>query len=209
VLGARNEKITLGQPGNLDASSRIPVLDVPTTKIDRSLGDIHPQGNPHYWIPPDNALIVAREIAARLEQIDGGGAATYRANLKKFEDEVAKRKAEWEKRAAPVRGMKIVTYHKSWSYVSKWLGLQEVGYVEPKPGIPAPPSHIASLIAFMRREGVKVILMESFYPRNTVDLVGQKAGAKTLVMPSDVNATPEIKDYFSLVDAVVNKLVAQ
>jgi len=100
VLGSRNDKITLGQPGNLDASSHIPVLDVPTTKIDRSLGDIHPQGNPHYWIPPENALIVAREIAERLEQIDGGGAATYRANLKKLEDEVAKRRAEWEKRGA-------------------------------------------------------------------------------------------------------------
>jgi zinc/manganese transport system substrate-binding protein len=209
VLGSRNERIALGQPGNLDASSQIPVLDVPTTKVDRSLGDIHPQGNPHYWIPPDNALIVAREIAARLEQIDGGGTATYRANLKKLEDDVAGRKAEWEKRAATVRGMKIVTYHKSWSYVSKWLGLQEIGYVEPKPGIPAPPSHIAALIGVMRREGVKVILMESFYPRNTVDLVGQKAGAKTLVMPSDVGATAEIKDYFALVDAVVNKLVAQ
>ena len=209
VLASRNEKIGIGQPGNLDASAQIPVLDVPQTKIDRSMGDIHPAGNPHYWIPPDNALVIAREIAARLQQIDGAGAATYQANLKSFEAELARRRAEWEKRAAPVRGMKIVTYHKSWSYVSKWLGLQELGYVEPKPGIPAPPSHIASLITFMRREGVKVILMESFYPRNTVDLVGQKAGAKTLVMPSDVGATPEIKDYFSLVDAVVQKLVAQ
>jgi len=208
VLGSRNEKITLGQPGNLDASSQIPVLDVPTTKVDRSMGDIHPQGNPHYWVAPDNAVIVAREIAARLEQIDGSGAAAYRANLKRFEEEVGKRRAEWEKRAAPMRGTKVVTYHKSWSYVSKWLGLTEVGYVEPKPGIPAPPSHIAGLIGLMRREGVKVILMESFYPRNTVDLVGQKAGAKTLVMPSDVGATPEIKDYFSLVDAVVAKLVS-
>ena len=209
VLGARNDKIALGQPGNLDASTQIPVLDVPRTKVDRSMGDIHPEGNPHYWIPPDDALIIAREIAARLKQIDGAGAATYDANLKRFEDELARRRAEWEKKAAPVRGMKIVTYHKSWSYVSKWLGLQEVGYVEPKPGIPAPPSHIAALIAFMRREGVKVILMESFYPRNTVDLVAQKAGAKSLVMPSDVGATPEIKDYFALVDAVVGKLVAQ
>jgi len=208
VLGSRNEKIGMGQPGNLDASSQIPVLDVPTTKVDRSMGDIHPQGNPHYWVAPDNAVIVAREIAARLEQIDGSGAAAYRANLKRFEEEVGKRRAEWEKRAAPMRGTKVVTYHKSWSYVSKWLGLTEVGYVEPKPGIPAPPSHIAGLIGLMRREGVKVILMESFYPRNTVDLVGQKAGAKTLVMPSDVGATPEIKDYFSLVDAVVAKLVS-
>jgi zinc/manganese transport system substrate-binding protein len=209
VLGSRNEKIGLGQPGNLDASTQIPVLDVPTTRVDRSMGDIHPQGNPHYWIPPDNAIVVAREIAARLEQIDGSGTAEYRAGLKRFEDEVARRRVEWEKRAAPVRGMKIVTYHKSWSYVSKWLGLQELGYVEPKPGIPAPPSHIASLIGFMRREGVKVILMESFYPRNTVELVAQKAGAKALVMPSDVGATPEIKDYFGLVDAVVQKLITQ
>ena len=208
VLGARNEKIGMGMPGNLDASQQIPVLDVPTTKVDRSMGDIHPQGNPHYWIPPDNALIIAREIAARLEQIDGAGAGTYKANLQRFEADVAKRRGDWEKRAAGVRGEKIVTYHKSWSYVSKWLGMQEVGYVEPKPGIPAPPSHIAALIGLMRREGVKIILMESFYPRNTVDLVANKAGAKTLVMPSDVGATPEIKDYFSLVDAVIAKLIS-
>jgi zinc/manganese transport system substrate-binding protein len=208
VLGSRNDKLGMGMPGNLDASTQIPVLDVPTIRVDRSMGDIHPQGNPHYWIPPDNALIIAREIAARLEEIDGGGAATYRANLQRFESEVGKRRADWEKRAAGVRGEKIVTYHKSWSYVSKWLGMQEVGYVEPKPGIPAPPSHIAALIGLMRREGVKVILMESFYPRNTVDLVASKAGAKTLVMPSDVGATPEIKDYFSLVDAVIAKLTS-
>jgi zinc/manganese transport system substrate-binding protein len=208
VLGSRNERLALGQPGNLDASTQIPVLDVPTTRVDRSMGDIHPQGNPHYWITPDNALIVAREIAERLESIDGGGADVYRANLKRFTDEIAHRRVEWEKRAAPIRGTKVVTYHKSWSYVSKWLGLTEVGYVEPKPGIPAPPSHIASLIGLMRREGVKEILMESFYPRNTVELVAQKAGAKALVMPSDVGATAEIKDYFGLVDAVVQKLVA-
>jgi zinc/manganese transport system substrate-binding protein len=206
VLGSRNERIQLGQPGNLDASARIPVLDVPTTRIDRSLGDIHPQGNPHYWITPDNAVIVAQEIGERLQAIDPGGAETYRANLQRFVDEVQRRRADWEKRAAPARGTKVVTYHKSWSYVSKWLGLQEVGYVEPKPGIPAPPSHIAQLIGLMQREGVKMILMESFYPRNTVELVAMKAGARALVMPSDVGATPEIRDYFALVDAVVGRL---
>jgi zinc/manganese transport system substrate-binding protein len=209
VLGARNDKIQPGTPGNLDASSKIPVLDIPTTKVDRSMGDIHPSGNPHYWIPPENAVIIAREIAERLAQIDGAGAATYRANLQKFEAEVAKRRAEWEKRTAGVKGTKVVTYHKSWSYVSKWLGLVEVGYVEPKPGIPAPPSHIATLIGLMQREGVKLILMESFYPRNTVQLVASKAGAKMLVLPSDVGATPEIKDYFALVDAVVNMLAGK
>src|SRR3954471_5046943 len=104
ILGSRNERIQLGQPGNLAASVKIPVLDVPAYKVDRSMGDIHPQGNPHYWIPPDNAIIIAREIAERLSAIDGGGAASYRANLKRFEDEVAKRRVEWEKRALPLKG---------------------------------------------------------------------------------------------------------
>jgi zinc/manganese transport system substrate-binding protein len=206
ILGSRNERIQAGQPGNLDASVKIPVLDVPATKVDRSLGDIHPQGNPHYWIPPDNAQLVAAEIADRLSTIDGAGKATYEANLKHFTEELGKRRAVWEKKAAPMRGTKVVTYHKSWSYVSKWLGLQEVGYVEPKPGIPAPPSHIAALIGFMQREGVKLILMESFYPRNTVQLVAQKAAARAVVLPSDVGATAEIKDYFDLVEAVVQRL---
>ena len=206
VLGARNAKIQLGQPGNLDASVGIPILDVPQTKIDRSMGDIHPQGNPHYWVPPGNALIIAREIAERLKAIDPAGAADYEARLAKFNAELARRRGEWEKRAAALRGTKVVTYHKSWSYVSSWLGLQEVGYVEPKPGIPAPPSHIAQLIGLMRRENVKLILMESFYPRNTVDLVADKAGARAVVLPSDVGATPAIKDYFDLVDAVIQKL---
>ncbi|HVR60279.1 MAG TPA: metal ABC transporter substrate-binding protein [Polyangia bacterium] len=206
VLGARNPRIQLGQPGNLDASTGIHVLDVPATKIDRSLGDIHAQGNPHYWIPPASAAIVAREIAERLASIDPAGKASYDARLAAFLAELERRRADWEKRAAPLRGTKIVTYHKSWSYLSSWLGLEEVGYVEPKPGIPAPPSHIAQLIGAMKRDGVKLILMESFYPRSTVDLVADKAGARALVVPSDVGAAPNIKSYFDLVEAVIQKL---
>jgi zinc/manganese transport system substrate-binding protein len=206
VLGARNPKIQPGQPGNLDASSRIPVLDVPATKVDRSLGDIHPQGNPHYWIPPANALIVAREIAERLSTIDPAGAAAYKANLETFGADIGRRRVDWEKRAAGLRGTKVVPYHKSWSYVSAWLGLVEVGAVEPKPGIPAPPSHIAQLIGLMRKENIKLILMESFYPRNTIELVAQKAGARALVLPSDVGASADATDYVHLVDAIVRKL---
>jgi zinc/manganese transport system substrate-binding protein len=207
VTGARNERILPGQPGNLDASQRIPVLDVPQVKIDRSMGDIHPAGNPHYWIPPENAAIIAREIAERLKQLDPGGAGVYDANVARFESEVAAHRAEWEKQAAPLRGMKIITYHKSWSYVSKWLGLTEIGYVEPKPGIPAPPSHIAWLINLIRAEHVKLLILESFYPRNTVELVAQKSGARAVVLPSDVGADKSVGDYFALVDAVLKKLL--
>jgi zinc/manganese transport system substrate-binding protein len=207
VLGARNDKIQPGAPGNLDASSGIPVLDVPTTKVDRSMGDIHPQGNPHYYLAPDPAAIVAREIASRLKQLDPSGASTYDANLAAFEQKLKEKRAEWEREAAPLRGLKVVTYHKSWSYVSKWLGLDELGYLEPKPGIPPSPSHVASLIGQMRAQGVKVLLMESFYPRSTADLVAQKAGAKVALLPANVGGTPEAKDYFSLVDQVVRILV--
>jgi zinc/manganese transport system substrate-binding protein len=208
VLGARNEKIQPGAVGNLDASSKIPVLDVPTTKVDRSMGDIHPSGNPHYWVPPDNAVVVAREIADRLQALDPAGRELYQRNLQAFEMAVAARRAEWEKQAAPLRGVKVVTYHKSWSYLSRWLGLVEVGYLEPKPGIPPSPQHVAALIALMRSDGVKLLIMETFYPRNTADLVGQKSGAHVVVLPSDVGADKNAGDYFALVDQVVGKLLA-
>jgi zinc/manganese transport system substrate-binding protein len=207
VLGARNDKIQPGAAGNLDVSAGIPVLDVPSVKVDRSMGDIHPSGNPHYWIPPDNALIIAREIAQKLEQLDPGGRQQYHDRLAAFERELASRRAGWEKEAAPLHGLKVVTYHKSWSYLSKWLGLVEIGYLEPKPGIPPSPAHIAWLITTMRQDGVKLLIMESFYPRNTAELVAGKSGARAVVLPSDVGADKSVSDYFSLVDAVVRKLV--
>jgi zinc/manganese transport system substrate-binding protein len=207
VLGARNDKIQPGMPGNLDASRDIPVLDVPATRVDRSMGDIHPQGNPHYYLAPDMAEIVAREIASRLKELDPSGAASYDANLRAFEKRLGDKRAEWEKLAAPLRGLKVVTYHKSWSYLSKWLGLVEIGYIEPKPGIPPSPSHIAALIGRMRSESAKLILMESFYPRNTPELVAEKAGAKTAVLPANVGATPAATDFFSLVDEIIRTLV--
>src|SRR5436853_5034649 len=115
VLGSRNPKIQPGELGNLDCSRSIPVLDVPTTKVDRSMGDIHPQGNPHYWIPPSNAKVIAKEIAARLGQIDPGGAATYQKRLADFNSRVDGAEKSWQPLLAKVRGEKIVTYHKSWT----------------------------------------------------------------------------------------------
>jgi len=206
VTQSRNPRIQSGQPGDLDCSTTIPVQDIPTQKVDRAMGDIHPRGNPHYWIPPDNALRVATEIARRLTVIDPPGAATYQAKLKKLREEIGRRLDGWNAKARKVRGQKIVTYHKSWTYVSSWIGLQEVGYVEPKPGVPPSPQHLANLIALMKREGVRLVLVETFYSRRTADLVASKAGAKLLSMPSDVGAYPYIADYFKLVDAVLDTL---
>jgi zinc/manganese transport system substrate-binding protein len=206
VLGSRNPKIQTGELGNLDCSRSIPVLDVPTTKVDRSMGDIHPLGNPHYWIPPGNAKIIAKEIAARLSQIDPDGAATYRKRLQDFDGRVDAAEKSWQPLIAKARGQKVATYHKSWTYVSAWLGLEEVGYLEPKPGIPPDPQHLLRLIQTMRAEGAKLLLVEDFYNRNTAQLVATKAAAKMLTLPTDVGATPEIKDWFGLVKTVLTQL---
>src|SRR5947208_17061196 len=113
VLGSRNPKIQTGEPGNLDCSRIIPVLDIPTTRVDRSMGDIHPQGNPHYWLPPGNARILAREIAQRLSQLDPEGKATYDKNLASFLSRVDAKEKEWAPMVAKLKGLKVATYHKS------------------------------------------------------------------------------------------------
>ena len=206
VLGSRNPKIQPGELGNLDCSRSIPVLDVPTTKLDRSMGDIHPQGNPHYWLPPANAKIIAREIAERLQELDPDGRAEYGKNLAAFNKRVDAKTREWAPMTVKLKGVKVATYHKSWSYVSQWLGLQEVGYVEPKPGIPPDPQHLARLITVMKQEGAKLLMMENFYNKSVATLVAEKAGAKLITLPTDVGATPEIKDWFSLVETVLKAL---
>jgi zinc/manganese transport system substrate-binding protein len=208
VQGSRNPRIQLGSQGNLDASTAIDVLDVPAGKVDRSQGDIHPRGNPHYWLPPINALKVAKEIAARLKALDPSHGVDYDSNLQKLGGLLKSKSAEWSRKAALVRGLKVVPYHKSWTYVSDWLGLREVGYVELKPGIQPDPKHLAELILGMKSESVHVMLIESFYNRGIAGQVADAAGAKLLVLPSDVGATPKIHSYVDLVDAVLDALVA-
>ena len=208
VQNSRNARIQSGAPGNLNASTAIDVLDVPSAKVDRGQGDIHPRGNPHYWIPPVNALKVAKEIAEWLKQIDPSHASAYDANLQAFGAELKAKVPGWTAKAAALKGLKVVTYHKSWTYVSRWLGLEEVGYVEDRPGIPPDPRHLAELIERMKAQGVKVLLIESYYNRSIAQLVTDKSGARLLVMPSDVGATAQTKSYVELVDEVVGKLAA-
>src|SRR5258708_17845589 len=216
VLGSRNPKIQIGDLGNLDCSRVIPVLDVPTTKVDRSMGDIHPQGNPHYWLPPSNARLIAKEIAGRLSELDPEGKPTYDKNLLTFLSRVDAKEKEWAPFARKLKGVKIATYHKSWSYVSQWLGMEEIGYVEPKPGIPPDPQHLVRLISVMKAEGAKLLLMEDFYNKSVAELVAQKAGANLLDLPTDVGAVVTeannkrrpIRDWFDLVDTVLKAMAA-
>ena len=207
VVGSRNERIQRGQQGDLDLSTVIEPLDLPTTKVDRSQGDIHPMGNPHYWLPPVNAVRCAKGIRDRLEQLRPQDRAYFEAQFKQFVDQLKANATKWEAIAKPLSGLKIVTYHQSWSYVSKWLHLDEVGYIENRPGIPPSPAHLAQLIQTMRTEGVRVILVEDFYNRSIAQSVADKTGARVVPSPSDVGATPAIKTYFDLVDAFLKGLV--
>jgi zinc/manganese transport system substrate-binding protein len=208
VQQSRNSRIQRGQPGNIDASTSIKPEDIPNVPSDqlRALGDIHPLGNPHYWIPPKNARAIARLIAERLTALDAGGAATYKAELARFEGQLAAKEKQWEAAAAPLRGTRVVTYHKSWSYVAHWLGLEEVGYVEPKPGTPPTANHTAQLVDLMKKTGVKLVIVESFYPNTMAKFVADNGKARLVAAPSNVGATPAIKTYFDLVDAIIAAL---
>jgi zinc/manganese transport system substrate-binding protein len=206
MLGSRNPKIQPGELGNLDCSSAIPLLDIPTGKVDRSMGDIHPQGNPHYWMPPGNARIIAKEIADRLGALDPDGKDDYQKRLIDFDNRVTAKEAEWAPLVAKLRGKKIATYHKSWSYVAHWLGLVEVGYVEPKPGIPPDPGHLVTLIGTMKREGASMLLMEAFYNKAIAQKVAESAGARLVLLDTDVSGRPELKTWFDVTDALVREL---
>jgi zinc/manganese transport system substrate-binding protein len=209
VQQSRNSHIQRGMPGNIDASTGIKVEDVPNIPADqlRAMGDIHPLGNPHYWIPPRNARGIARVLAEHFTELDAAGAAAYKAGLAAFEQRLDAKEKEWEKAAAPLRGVNVVTYHKSWSYVAEWLQMHEVGYIEPKPGIPPTANHTAQLIELMRKSNVKLVIVESFYPSSLAKFVAENGHARLVSAPSDVGAAPAIKTYFDLGDAVIAALV--
>jgi zinc/manganese transport system substrate-binding protein len=209
VQQSRNGRIQQGQPGNIDASSAIDVQDVPRNiPADqlRAMGDIHPLGNPHYWLPPKNARAIARLLARRFAELDAVGAPAYQAHLAAFERALSEKETQWSAAAAPLKGTKVVTHHKSWSYVAGWLGLVELGYIEPKPGTPPSADHTSRLIATMRSQGAKLVIHEDFYPSSLAKFIAEKGGAREVSCPSDVGATPAIKTYFDLVDAVIAAL---
>ncbi|MGE5444626.1 MAG: metal ABC transporter substrate-binding protein [Ignavibacteriales bacterium] len=210
VTGARNSKILPNNIGNLDCSTLISnILEVPTTKIDRSMGDIHPGGNPHYWLDPRNGIAVAKGIAERLKEIDPKNASYYDERLGDFTKRLSAKIKEWDEKLAPYKGTQIVTYHKSWVYFSDWAGFDEVGYVEPKPGIPPSPSYVVELISNIQKMNVKLVIAESFYPQKAPALIAQKAGASLLVLPSEVGARDGINTYSDLFDAIVGEIISK
>lgn len=210
ITGARNSDILAGNPvGHYDASTSIKKrLEVPIGPIDRSMGDIHPSGNPHYMLDPGNGLPVARGIAARLIKIDPENAGYYEKNFENFKNTLKLKISEWDAELEPYRGTEVVTYHKLWAYFLNWTGFKEAGTIEPKPGIPPTPSHVADLIKSMEAQKVKLIISANYYPRKTPEIIAKKTGAKYLSLPAMVEGEEGINSYFELFDAIVGEITS-
>jgi ABC-type Zn uptake system ZnuABC Zn-binding protein ZnuA len=200
VNGARNAKILSDAPGHVILSRGIRVLDLPTGPVDRSMGDVHPLGNPHYSLDPANGKIIAGTMAAVFSRLDPANAAYYQARLQRFNERLEAKLAEWTRSMEPFRGTKVITYHKSFDYFLERFGLVLAGTIEPKPGIEPSPIHINTLITRAKEQGVKLVLIEPNRPRKTPTYVANAIGAKLLVLPASVGAAEKVKDYFDLFD---------
>jgi len=204
VNNARNGKILPGAPGNLNAAIGVHLLDIPVGPVDRSQGDVHPGGNPHYMLDPLNAKIVATSIAEKLAMLDSPNAESYRTNARRFGERLDKKLTEWSKKMESLRGTKVVTYHKSLDHFLERFGLVLTGTIEPKPGIEPSPTHINALIPRMKQEGVKLMLIEPNRAKKTPNYVAQATGAKLVFAPQMVGGDKESSDYFGLIDHLVN-----
>ena len=200
VNNARNPKLLGAAPGHVVMAQGITLLDVPSGPVDRSMGDVHPAGNPHFAHDPANGKIMAAHLAEVFGRLDAANAAFYQANLKRFNERLDLKLVEWAKLMEPYRGTKVVTYHKSYEYFAARFGLEIVGQIEPKPGIEPSPTHINALIPRMKEAGARLVMIEPNRPRKTPHYVADAIGAKLVIVPGMVGGHEKIKDYFSLFD---------
>ena len=209
-VNSRNGKIQTGSEGNLEASQAVELKEVPKGALDRSQGDVHPGGNPHFMLDPRNGVKVARAIEARLARLDASKAADYKKRGDAYVKDLEQKIKGWETALKPLKGRAVVPYHKSWIYFEEWVGLQEAGTVEPKPGIPPSPEHVVKLIQMMREKKVGLMLIEPYYPRSTAEHVAQETKAKLVTLPTEPFGTPgssdDAKTYFGVFDAIVARL---
>ena len=206
LQGARNPKLQPGQPGYVDVSRVVPVLDMARGNVDRSQGDVHPLGNPHYWLDPENGRRIAKLFRETFSNLDAKNAATYEANEKAFTQRLDAAERTWQADLAKIKGKPVVAWHTSWRYFAGYTGMNIVGFMEPKPGVPPSPSHLAGLIQTMKQTGAKVIVMEPFYDRKMADVVARQTGAKVLVLPPSVGGAKGLDDYIRLIGNDIHQL---
>jgi zinc/manganese transport system substrate-binding protein len=207
IQQSRNAKVQVGAQGYLDASQRARILDIPTGQVTRAEGDVHPQGNPHYWLDPENGKAIAKEIADKFSELRPNDRAMFDQRLTAFNGRVDDAEKRWLAAMQPYKGVKVVTYHRSFPNFAERFGLDIVGYVEPRPGIPPSPQHTLDLINDMKRQNVKLVLVEPYFDLKTPNSIGRETGAQVLVLPPSVGGVKEVTDYFALFDYDINLLV--
>ena len=204
---ARNARIQPNGDRYLDASQTAKILEIPTGQITRAMGDVHPSGNPHYWLGPENGRRIAQLIQKKLSEISPADAGYFAQRYADFDRRLADAEKRWQAAMAPYKGVKVVSYHRSWPNFTDAFGLDVIGYVEPKPGIPPSPSHTLELMQEMKRQNVKLIIMEPYFDRKTPDAIARETGAKVMVLAPSVGGVKEVTDYFKLFDYDINLVV--
>jgi len=206
ITQSSNPRIQVGAPGYFDASRFARILELPTGQVTRAEGDVHPLGNPHYWLDPDNALRIAKGIQNKISEMRPNDAAYFAERYDAFAQRLKQSDQQWQAQMKPYAGRKVVTYHRSWPNFAEHFGLNVVGYVEPRPGIPPSPQHTVELIGQMKRDAVKVIMVEPYFDLKTPNSIARDTGAVVVVLMPSVGGEKEITDYFKLFDYDIAKL---
>lgn len=206
IQGARNPRIAPGAVGHLDASVGIRHLEVPTGQVDRSMGDVHPDGNPHYWLNPRNGLVIAKRVAEKLGDLEPEKADVFLANYETFRTDLEAHIVTWKKKLAQFEGRELVTYHKLWAYLADWLQFVVVDQVESKAGIPPSPRHLSDLVARMKSEQIDLVVCSNFVDTKIAQRVADRSQARLIVLPASVGAVSGVETYVGLFDHIVGKL---
>jgi zinc/manganese transport system substrate-binding protein len=201
-----NSKIQLGSPGYFEASQYVPKLEVPKV-IDRALGDIHPGGNPHVHTDPRNIARIATALEERMAQLDPPSAESYRSRGKSFLERWQAAIARWEQQAAPLKGVPVVVYHRDFSYFIDWAGMREAGSLEPKPGLPPTPSHLAELVDQMKRSPARMVVYSPYNSPQAAQFLSSRANIPAVMMPFTVGGTEKANDLFGLFDDTIQRLL--
>jgi len=200
ITQSGNPHIQPASAGYLDASQFAEILEKPQGQVSRAMGDVHPLGNPHYWLDPENGRRIAKGIANKLAEMDPPNASYYQQRFQDFDKRLTAAEQNWDAQMKPYNGRKVVTYHKSWPNFAKHFNLDVVGYIEPRPGIPPTPGHTIELIQQMKRDNVKIIMVEPYFDLKTQNNIASATGGKVLVMLPSVGGEKDITDYFKLFD---------
>jgi len=208
ITQSGNSKIQVGNPGYLDMSQFAKILEIPTTQVTRAEGDVHPLGNPHYWLDPENGRRIAKALRDKFSEMQPSDAGYFNQRYEDFGKRLTDAEKRWDAAMAPYRGRKVITYHRSWPNFCERFGLQVVDYVEPKPGIPPTPAHTLEVINTMKRDNIKLILVEPYFDLRTPNSIAQATGGTVAVLLPSVGGVKEVTNYFQLFDYDINLLVS-